>query len=183
MREITMGRNRYRIFEEQKPHFLTCTVLNWIPVFTRTTTTAIILDALEYRQRELGWKIYGYVILENHLHLVVQTHDLRQELPQFKSFTARKLIDHLQECRAERVLKQLVWFRKRHKQDREHQFWEEGSHPQAIESEDALRQKLEYIHNNPVKRGYVDNQIHWRYSSARNYAGEEGLIPVFKEWL
>ncbi|HEV7999545.1 MAG TPA: hypothetical protein VGP63_06685 [Planctomycetaceae bacterium] len=43
-------------------------------------------------------------------------------------------------------------------------------------------QKLEYIHNNPVARGYVDDPLHWRYSSARNYAGLPGLIEVVKDW-
>ncbi len=41
-----------------------------------------------------------------------------------------------------------------------------------------LRPKLDYIHDNPVRRGYVDELEHWRYSSARNYAGEPGLIEV-----
>ena len=125
----------------------------------------------------------SYVILENHLHLIVQAENLPVELARFKSFTARKLIDHLQERNAEHLLQQLAFFRKQHKQDREYQLWEEGSHPQLMENEEVLRQKLEYIHQNPVKRGYVDEAGHWRYSSARNYAGLSGLIPVYREWL
>jgi len=177
-----MGRSRYSIRETQAPHFLTCTVINWIPVFTRPQTVDIILDALQYRQQHNGWKIYGYVILENHLHLVVQADDLLAELPLFKSYTARQLIDYLKECHAERVLKQMAFFRKAHKLDREYQCWEEGSHPQLIQNAEMLRQKLDYIHFNPVKRGYVDKPEHWRYSSARNYAGLEGLMPVFMDW-
>ena len=177
-----MGRSRYHIGDEQAPHFLTCTVLNWIPVFTRPDTVAILLEALAYRQEHAGWRIYGYVILENHLHLIAQARDLRLELPRFKSYTARRLIDHLEAHGAERILKQLAWFRKRHKDDRDYQFWEEGSHPQMIESEAVLRQKLDYIHRNPVKRGYVDAPEDWRYSSARDYAGRVGLLPVFRGW-
>ncbi|MFG6096425.1 hypothetical protein SPB21_14290 [Leptothoe sp. ISB3NOV94-8A] len=45
-------------------------------------------------------------------------------------------------------------------------------------SDEMLRQKLDYIHNNPVKRGYVDNPAHWRYSSYRNYLGEPGLLSI-----
>ncbi|MGH8554076.1 MAG: hypothetical protein ACREUD_00610 [Gammaproteobacteria bacterium] len=45
-----------------------------------------------------------------------------------------------------------------------------------------MRQKLDDIHQNPVKRGYVDQPEHWRYSSARNYAGQEGLIEVERVW-
>lgn len=178
-----MGRSRYRICDEKAPHFLTCTVLNWMPLFTRPQTSDIILEALCHRQEQDGWKVYGYVIMENHLHMIVQTGNLSVELPRFKSFTARKLIDRLTECHAEHLLRQLAFFRKEHKQDRDYQLWEEGSHPQMIENEAVLRQKLEYIHQNPVKRGYVDEAEHWRYSSARNYAGLAGLIPVYREWL
>jgi putative transposase len=177
-----MGRSRYRICDERSPHFLTCTILNWIPLFTRPPTATIILDALKYRQDHADWRVYGYVILENHMHLIIQAENLREEFPRFKSYTARQLIDCLKECRAERVLKQLAYFRKDHKRDRDYQLWEEGSHPEILVSEEVLRQKLDYIHQNPVKRGYVDNPVHWRYSSARNYAGLLGLIPVYTDW-
>ncbi len=43
-------------------------------------------------------------------------------------------------------------------------------------------QKIEYIHMNPVRRGYINDPLHWRYSSARNYARQEGLIPVTTDW-
>jgi len=39
-------------------------------------------------------------------------------------------------------------------------------------------QKIEYIHYNPVRRGYVDDPEHWRYSSYRQYLGKEGLVPL-----
>lgn len=68
-----MGRSRYKICDEQAPHFLTCTVLNWMPLFTRPETTDIILEALHHRQEQDGWKIYGYVILENYMRTIVQT--------------------------------------------------------------------------------------------------------------
>jgi putative transposase len=64
-----------------------------------------------------------------------------------------------------------------------YQVWEEGSHPQRIEDEVVMRQKLDYIHYNPVKRGYVDLPEHWRWSSARNYLGQSGLVPVDTGWL
>jgi REP element-mobilizing transposase RayT len=99
-----MGRSRYRICDNKAPHFLTCTVVNWMPLFTRPQTVEIILNALHYRQDQSGWKIYGYVILENHIHLVIQTENLSEELPRFKSFTARQLIDYLDECNAKRLL-------------------------------------------------------------------------------
>lgn len=178
-----MGRSRYRITDKQAPHFLTCTLINWIPLFTRPQTVEIILNALRYRQEHHGWLIYGYVILENHIHMIVQSENLPEELARFKSYTARQLIDYLIECKAERVLKQMAFFRKEHKRDRDYQCWEEGSHPQLIGNEEVLRQKLDYIHQNPVKRGYVDDPVHWRNSSARNYAGLPGVMPVYTGWV
>jgi hypothetical protein len=69
-----------------------------------------------------------------------------------------------------------------HKTESTYQVWKEGNHPQLIESEEVMRQKLDYIHQNPVKRGYVDLPEHWRYSSARDYAGQKGLIEVVRAW-
>ena len=65
-----------------------------------------------------------------------------------------------------------------HKQDREHQFWQDGVHAELVFSEAMMRQKLDYIHANPVKRGYVALPEHWRYSSAANYAGLASLIEI-----
>ena len=75
-------------------------------------------------------------------------------------------------------MQRLRFSKRAHKQDRVYQLWQEGSHAEMVYSETVMRQKLDYIHYNPVKRGYVDLPEHWRYSSARNYAGMEGLIEI-----
>jgi hypothetical protein len=80
------------------------------------------------------------------------------------------------------MLHWLAFFKRSHKQESRYQVWEEGSHPQIIGSEAVMRQKLDYIHQNPVKRGYVDRPEHWRYSSARNYLGLAGLIEIQRAW-
>jgi putative transposase len=177
-----MGRSRYTIYEQQAPHFLTCTINNWIPIFTRPATVQVILDALAYRQEQRGLKIYAFVILENHLHLVARSPDLAAEIASFKSWTAKRLLEVLKEQKAERILKQLAFYKKAHKHDRDYQVWEEGSHPEQIQSHAMMLQKVEYIHQNPVKRGYVDNPVHWRNSSARIYAGETGVLKIDREW-
>jgi len=123
------------------------------------------------------------VILENHLHVVASSmKDLGEQMQRFKSFTARQIIDYLKSCKATRLLGLLAYLKKSYKTESAYQFWEEGSHPQVIQGDDMMFQKLEYIHNNPVKRGYVDDPLHWRYSSARNYAGMEPLLPVETDW-
>jgi putative transposase len=178
-----MTRSRYRITEPSQPHFLTCTVVAWLAVFTRPQTVQIVLDSWKFLQESGRIKLYGYVILENHFHLVAQAEDLVKEIGDFKSYTARRIIDYLREQGAKTLLQELEFYKLRHRGDsQKYQLWQEGSHPQLIQGEEMLRQKIEYMHNNPVKRGYVDDPVHWRYSSARNYAGLPGLVDIVRDW-
>ncbi len=91
-----MGRSRYQITEPQQPHFVTLTVLHWIPVFTRQETVNILLDSLRFLSTD-GLKVYAWVVLENHCHFVLQSAQLDKDIARFKSFTAKKVIEHLQE--------------------------------------------------------------------------------------
>ena len=100
------------------------------------------------------------------------------DIARLKSFTARQLISYLSEHHVDIILEQLAFYKKAHKGDRSYQFWQEGVHPELISSEKMMLQKIEYIHNNPVKRGYVDKPEHWRYSSARDYSGEQLILPA-----
>jgi REP element-mobilizing transposase RayT len=177
-----MSRSRYRIFETEYPYFLTCTVVAWLPIFAHPRFVDIVLDSWRFLQRERGVTIFGYVVLENHLHWIARGTDLPQQLGRFKSYTARCIIDELESAGYRTLLEELRFFKLRHKIDQEYQLWQEGNQPKQIQSDEMMIQKLEYIHANPVRRGYVDDPVHWRYSSARNYAGNKGLIDVLTDW-
>lgn len=116
--------------------------------------------------------------MENHLHLIASAASLSKEIGNFKSFTARCIIDLLKKNNSNYLLNQFELYKLKHKTKQEYQVWQEGFHPQAIFDEEMFRQKLDYIHNNPVKRGYIDDPAHWRYSSYRNYMGQPGLLEV-----
>lgn len=177
-----MSRTRYKIYDNAYPHFLTCTTVGWAPIFTRLETVQIIIDSWSFLGKHDNLDLFGFVILDNHLHFIAAASDLSNAIQRFKSFTARNIIDLLIDKNAQTILSQLRFYKKRHKEDQDFQLWQEGSHPQMIQNDEIMRQKLEYIHNNPVKRGYVDDPLHWRYSSARNYAGQPGLLPVVTSW-
>lgn len=176
-----MGRDRYRILDSTAPHFLTCTVLEWLPLFAQPANAQILLDSLQFLQDEQRLTLYGYVILENHCHLLAHSPDLSKAMASFKSYTAAQILKRMVE-RKSPVLRLLALHKARHKVDRQYQLWQEGSHPEQIEGDTMMRQKLRYIHNNPVARGYVDDPLHWRYSSARNYEGQDGLVSVATDW-
>jgi putative transposase len=176
-----MGRSRYTITDPKQPHFITLTVLHWIPVFTRKEAVDILLDSLRFLSQE-GLKVYAYVVLENHCHLVVQSNALDRDISRFKSCTAKQMIQYLANNNVRQILEQLAFYKKAHKNDRAYQFWQEGVHPELIQNDSMMRQKIDYIHQNPVKRGYVDEAVHWRYSSARDYAGQVGLLEICRQW-
>lgn len=177
-----MARSRYKITQETQPHFLTFTINQWLPVFTRPDTVNILFNTWKYLQTHRGFKLYGYVILENHLHLIAQSDNLSRDVKAFKAHTARAILDYLQTQNNQFLLRKLAFSKKSYKTHSKHQLWQEDSHPQLIVDENMQRQKLDYIHNNPVKRGYVDKPEHWRYSSARAYFGGESFIEVVTAW-
>ena len=180
-----MTRTRYRIFanEQEYPYFMTCTGVGWLAVFTRPEAVQIILDSWKHVQQHQQFQLLGYVILENHLHLVARAPNLSRVMQSFKSWTARQLIDLLERQRAHVLLDQLSRLKLAHKTESDFQFWQEGSQPKQMRTDAMLWQKLDYIHRNPLDRGYVDDPTHWRYSSARNYAGQLGLIDVVTDWM
>ena len=153
-------RTRYKIYEIDQAHFLTCTVVGWLPIFTRPETMNIILDSWRFLQKEGRLTLYGYVILENHLHLIASSPNLPKEIGDFKSYTARRIIDYLIERKVETLLQHMRFWKNHHKIDREYQLWQEGDHPQQINGDEMMLQKLDYVHLNPVKRGFVDEAIH-----------------------
>jgi putative transposase len=174
-----MAKSRYRFLpDDPHPYFLTSTIVNWLPLFSNPVIACIIIDSLNFLVNSGRLTIIAYVIMGNHLHLVASSDNLSKEIGDFKSFTARKSIDYYLDQNNQWVLKQLFDNKLKHKTDRDYQFWQEGSHPKRITNEEMLIQKIEYIHQNPVRRGFVDVPEHWRYSSARDYAGGVGLVKV-----
>ena len=177
-----MGRSRYKIYEQACPHFITLTILHWIPIFTNTKSVSIIIDSLKHLQSSDNLKIYAYVILENHLHLVASSDNLSKTIQKFKSYTAKEILKLLQKENIKTILDQLVFYKKAHKTHTKYQVWQEEFQPKLIQNEEMMIEKIMYIHNNPVKRGYVDVAKYWRYSSARDYEDIEGLIEIERMW-
>ena len=173
-----MGRSRYKFGAVDAPHFLTDSVVNWLRLFSFPPHTQIILDSFSYLRERDGLKLYGYVIMEDHIHWLASHDNLPRAVSRFKSFTARNIIDHMRENGPKHLLLGLAEGKKANKTNSDRQLWQEGSHPQMIQSPEMLRQKLNYLHHNPVRRGYVEEPRHWRYSSARNYEDRQGLIEI-----
>ena len=170
-------RSRYRVHSPDRAYFVTCTIVDWLPVFTSATCCDILVSSLKHCRQNKNLKIYAWVILENHFHGILAAPDLSAVLRDLKSFTAAKILEQLAQENRDWLLNQLRYYRRAHKAN-EYQVWQDGSHPQAIADDTMMHQKLEYLHNNPVKRGWVAAPEHWRYSSAHEWLG--GVQPFLK---
>lgn len=173
-----MGRSRFKFYEPTAPHFITCTTVNWLPLFNNPMITDIVFDSLTFLQQHQRLTVWSYVIMDNHLHLIISSPDASKEIGDFKSYTARAIIDYLKEKKAVALLRLLSFYKLKHRQDRNYQVWQEGSHPEMIIDNDMLSQKIEYMHNNPVEKRFVELPEHWLYSSARNFAGLSAFLEI-----
>jgi putative transposase len=173
-----MGRCRFTFIQNDCPHFLTCTIINWIALFGNTDIVQIILNSLKFMVENQRLKLHGWVVMENHIHLIASALNLSKEIHDFKSFTARSIIDFLEENHYSSLLDQFRIFKKEHKIHQKYQFWEEGCHPEMILNIEMLTKKLDYIHYNPVRRGYIEDPSFWRYSSYVDYHDSCGLLPI-----
>ena len=171
-------RSRYRVHDSNYAYFVTFTVVEWLPIFTTSSCCEILVKSLLYCREHKGLEIYAWVILDNHFHAVLAAPELAGTLTDLKRFTARALLAQIKVEKREWLINQLAYYCAAHKTWSEHQIWQEGSHPQEIGSDEMMGQKIEYIHNNPVARGWVVGQEHWRYSSAHEWL--VGGHPLFK---
>ncbi len=175
---------KYKIRDQNYPHFVSFAVVQWIDLFTRTVYRQILLDSLNYCQKNKGLIIYAWCIMTNHVHLIIGTNDQPMEgiLRDFKSFTSRKLKEAITDNMEESRKKWILWMMKqtgsKNKKNHEWQLWQQQNHPIELSDKHLIRQKLDYLHKNPVTAGFVQNPEDWLYSSAGDYCGKKGFLDV-----
>ncbi len=125
--------------------------------------------------------LYGYVIMTNHIHLIIQSEkgELSDLIRDFKKFTATQILELLKnspESRKEWILERLQKATFSHTRNKNYQVWQAGNHAEEIYSEKFLWSKLDYIHLNPVRAGIVARASDYLYSSAPNYINGNGVV-------
>ncbi|MEO9873089.1 MAG: transposase [Ekhidna sp.] len=158
--------------------------VHWIDLFVREEYKHVLIDSLKYCQKEKGLEIYAWCFMSSHLHLIIGTRGeaMQNILRDFKSFTSRKLKDeikgHPQESRREWILWMMERAGSKNSNNSEWQLWQQHNQPIELDTNKMLRQRLDYLHMNPVEAGFVSEPEHWNYSSAIDYAGGKGLIDI-----
>ena len=175
----------HKIVNQNALHFLTMTVVGWLDVFSRQAYRDVLLDSFRHCQQEKGLVVNAYVIMSNHLHLIAYTKEgylLSDILRDFKKYTSKQIIKQIienpKESRAEWMLRLFKYYAKNNNNNETYQFWQNDNHPVELSSPNWIFEKLNYIHQNPVKNGLVEQPEHYLFSSARQYLGQEGLLEV-----
>lgn len=166
---------RYRILEGVYIYFVTFAIVEWLPVFIEESTCKNITDSLNFCIQNKSLRVNAYVVMSNHLHAVVFDGDfdserLKHTLDDFRKFTGRQLADY---CDAHCSLVFGEAFRRAAGEDRQRRVWQPTQHPEGIVSEQFWQQKVNYIHENPVRKGLVTRPEDWRFFSAKFWANED----------
>jgi putative transposase len=181
-----MSGDRYLISDKNAPHYVTFTIAEWVDVFTRLIYKKIITDNLTYCIENKGLEVWAWCLMSNHLHAVLRAkegYNLSGIIRDYKKYTSKAIVKAIKtepESRREWMLHRFEWAGKADKRITNYKLWQESNH--AIQFDPLqptlTKQKIDYIHNNPVRAGIVDSPEDYLYSSARDYYGKSGLIKV-----
>ena len=161
-------------------YFITYTVQNWIDLFIRNEYKDILIESWNHCRNNKGLNIHAWTIMTSHAHMIISAQYGNPQIiiRDMKKWTSLQLhhaiITNERESRKEWLLQLL-----KKNNNNEFSLWQEGSHPIELTSSSMIRQKLQYIHNNPVEAGIVDLAEYYKYSSAKDYYfGVQGLIKL-----
>ncbi|GAB4107743.1 transposase [Echinicola sediminis] len=179
-----MSGDQYKIADQNALYFLTFTIVGWLDVFTRKEYKLDIVDSLNFCHSNKGLVIYSWCLMSNHLHLICRAKEpyhLSGIIRDFKKFTAKRILYRIEnepESRRKWMLNQFEYAGRNLKRIKKYKFWKDDNHAILLEKNYLQKQKLNYIHQNPVKALIVDEPEDYLFSSARDYCGIKGLVNI-----
>ncbi len=180
-----MFRKGYIIRDQQAIYYMTFTIVGWIDVFSRKSYRDIFIESLKYCQQHKGLHLHAYVMMSNHIHLIVSVDEscsISDFVRDCKKFTAKRILNDIEtstiESRQAWMLHEFKYYASRHSRNEKYQLWQHDNHFVELSSPAFMQQKIDYIHQNPVRAGLVYKAEDYVYSSASNYAGIDQIIDV-----
>ena len=177
--------SKYKVGEDAIPHFVTFSVVGWIDVFSREQYKELFVESLKYCQEKKGLVLHAWVVMTNHAHLIISsnTNKIENIVRDLKKYTSKQIIKAIQEnpseSRKEWMLNIFSHAGKSNNNNKDFQFWKQDYHPIELNTAEKLTQRLDYLHENPVRSGLVWEPWHYKYSSAIDYyTTEPGLLKI-----
>ncbi len=163
----------FRISKDSPAYYLTSVAKDRSPIFRTTAAKNVPCSALDEARRSAGFLLLAYVLVTDHLHAIIGSELKPSKVLQYvNGIVVHRVIGFLKTNGYHLSLKKI-----RHaKKDREYQYSLWDHHPQAkiLTSEDVVLQKVNYVHQNPVRAGLVKRAEDCRWSSVRCWAGTMG---------
>ena len=169
---------KYKFYNTSGAYFVSFATVYWIDVFTRAVYFKVLADSIDYCRGHKGMEVFAYCFMPSHVHLIFRDNQENPSalLRDFKKFTAKKIIASIQENPQESRKEWLLWMMEQAAKKKgniaQYQFWQHHNKPVELWSPKVIKQKIDYIHNNPVVSGFVINPVDCKYSSARNIADD-----------
>ncbi len=177
--------SKYKPGEDAIPHFITFTVVGWVDVFSREQYKDLFVESLSYCQQYKGLVLHAWVIMTNHAHLIISsnTNKIENIVRDLKKYTSKQIIASIHEnpgeSRKEWMLNLFSYAGKNNSNNKDYQFWKQDYHPIELNTAAKLKDRLDYLHENPVRSGLVWEPWHFKYSSAIDYyTKEHGLLKI-----
>lgn len=167
-------------FPVESAQFFTATIYEWNHLLADDNHKEIIIDSLRFLVSNNRIELNAFVIMSNHIHLIWQPlfgFKLSDIQASFMKFTAQQLKRSLTKNNVEALSSFKV-----NKYDREYQIWKREPMSVELISEDLFKQKLEYIHYNPVKAGLCQVPEDYYYSSAKFYQDGINSFGMLKHY-
>jgi putative transposase len=177
---------KYQVGDDEVPHFVSFSTVNWIDALTRNEYKDIIFESLQYCIKEKSLVLHAWIIKSNHVHLIMSTkpgYRISDILRDLKKFTSKKIIAAIAKNPIESRKDWMLWMfaraGKKNSNNEHYQFWQQDNHPIELTTNGMLEQRLNYLHENPVKAGIVHEPQDYVYSSAIDYYSEQkGKIEI-----
>jgi len=174
---------KYKFYDPSGIYFVTITIVGWVDLFTRSELKHVVIDSLRHCQNEKGLVIHAWCLMPSHLHLIISSeNNLSDILRDFKKFTSKELITTIKRTNESRkgwILDLFSEVADHLKRVKNYKVWQDGNHPEILTSAKFIRQKLNYLHNNPVMDEIVDEPEDYRFSSARDYySNKRGYLRI-----
>ncbi len=169
-----MPSENYRIVDDAYVYFITWSIIEWLPVFVSEAACKIVTDSLNFCRINKSLCTSAFVIMPTHMHAILFDQDfdndrLARSLADFRKFTGRSISDFCERGMPGCFRESLREFATA---DRSRRCWQPSRHPVAIENERFWQQKVDYLHDNPRRKGLVQRGSHWRFSSAAFYESD-----------
>ena len=176
---------KYKFRNPEAIYFVTFTTVNWIDVFTRPMYKDIVVESLNYCIKNKGLVVYAWVIMSNHVHLVIERRSVALEdvMRDLKKYTSREILKAIEENPQESRKAWMLWMferaGKKNSNNSKYQFWQQHNQPVELTLEAyAIDGSIDYIHNNLLNAGFVYRPEKYPYSSANDFAGEKGQVDI-----